>query len=168
MCIRCREAGTRETPRPTATRLSVDAGLIHGFDGVRSNFLLCLITLRYEVLKGCRVAPRLRLLKAVPLGNGHDPGCISRECDGLSSGGVEYPTTARADRTLNKRSIRRLGCIVDHLDLSDDVGFWFGLGVQTLHRRDAERGTGGDRHRDLEVRIHGAFLFVGRVEAIRS
>src|SRR5260370_37118367 len=70
--------------------------LIHGFDGVPSYGFGCLVTLRRKVLPSCRVVKCLRLIQAVPLGDGHAHGRRrALHGDHLSTTRVEWMTTRR-------------------------------------------------------------------------
>ncbi len=73
-------------------------GLIHHFDGVPPDCLEGFVTLRRKVIPGFRFVKCLRLLQAVPLGDGYTLGSRPLQCNNLSAASAQIATeSALAD-----------------------------------------------------------------------
>src|SRR5438552_3074972 len=133
--LRISGRGSCATPTPAKSLIRC------GFDGVRPRYLDCLITLRRKVLKGCRVLVCLRLLQAIPLGDGHTLGRCPLECNDPPPDRSEGATTGSLLRSLDNRAIRDLGCSIDHFQLCDNVGLRLCLSMKGLDRSGTNANT---------------------------
>ena len=127
-------------------------GLIHHFDGVPPDCLEGFVTLRRKVIPGFRFVKCLRLLQAVPLGDGYTLGSRPLQCNNLSAASAQIATTRRLLRSLDKRDERGVGRSIEGLELADCVSFRFGLSVQPLDGCP-ERGAYDRRWSMTEVRL---------------
>jgi len=114
-------------------------GLIHHFDGVPPDCFEGFVTLRRKVIPGFRFVKCLRLLQAVPLGDGYTLGSRPLQCNNLSTASAQIATTRRLLRSLDKRDERGVGRSIEGFELADCVSFRFGLSVQPLDGRCPER-----------------------------
>src|SRR5262249_3751201 len=128
-------SSTRQMTKTASERIAACLSLLRrgGLHHVRAYLPLRLVALLHEIPSGGRVHVGLRLVQAVPLRDCDHLGSLPNECHRLSAGRKEIATTPSLDHSLNGRRIGSLGCGIEHFDLTDEIGFRFGLSVQSLH-----------------------------------
>lgn len=117
-------------------------GLIHHFDGVPPDCLEGFVTLRRKVIPGFRFVKCLRLLQAVPLGDGYTLGSRPLQCNNLSTASAQIATTRRLLRSLDKRDERGVGRSIEGFELG-----WFDSGIARSNTRSCELKKVGDEDR---------------------